>query len=157
MTQTGTNFEDFFTKSRAEVPKPAPLPRGHYTLVLRGTVRRAPKTADKSGVVSFGYEAIEPHDDVDPSELAAFESENRSIKDNRIWFDMWLKDWKDVSAIYDHVALHGVDVEGSGDLNVALKAAANKRIVAYVCPETYQHPVKGLQTKDTAQGFKALN
>lgn len=151
-----TNFEDFFKKGLNELPKPMALPRGHYILALRGTFKRPPREEGKSGQVVFFYEPVEPCDDVDPGELEAFGAEGRSIKDNSVSVEFWLGEWKDVKAIFDHIGLHGVDVEGVADLSVALKAATNKRVVAYVSTETYMHKVKGLQSKDKAEGFKAI-
>lgn len=154
---TQPTFEDLFTRAKSEIPAPKSLPRGHYTLVLRGSFKRPPNAEGKSGQVNMLYEAVEPHDDVDPDELADFQEGGRSIKDNKINVDFWLGDFNDVCKVFDHLALHGVDVDGAADLNVALKAGQNKRIVAYVSPETYVHKIKGMQTKDKAQGFKALN
>lgn len=152
-----TNFEDFFKKAKAELPEPKPLPRGHYTLALRGTFKRPPREEGKSGQVAFFYEPVEAHDDVDPSELEAFTSGGLSIKDNVVSVEFWLGDWNDVRQIFDHLALLGVNTDETPDLSAALNKAANKRIVAYVSPVTYMHKVKGMQTKDTAQGFAALN
>lgn len=149
-------FEDFFQKSRAEVPKPKNLPRGHYTLVLRGVFKRPPKEEGKSGQLSFSYEAVTPQDDVDPSEMEAFQSEGRSIKDNKPKADFWLGNWNNVQAVWNHLAVHGVNVDDFADLDTALKAAVNKRVVAYVQPDTYIHPVKGPQFNDLASGFKAF-
>lgn len=155
MSQTA--FEDFFKKGLNEIPKPAPLPRGHYVLALRGNFKRPPREEGKSGTLALFLEPIEPCDDVDPAELDAFTEGGRSIKDNTVTVEFWLGDWKDVKNVYDHLALYGVNVEDMADLSVALKAATNKRIVAYVSTETYMHKVKGMQTKDKAEGFKAIN
>ena len=154
MTQTA--FEDFFKRGLAELPKPKSLPRGHYVLALRGNFKRPPREEGKSGQITLFYEPVEPCDDVDPNELEAFSEGGRSIKDNVVTVEFWLGDWKDVKNVFDHLSLLGVDVEGVADLSVALKAATNKRTVAYVSPDTYMHKVKGMQTKDKAEGFKAI-
>ena len=151
-----TTFEDFFKKSLSELPEPKSLPRGHYVLALRGNFKRPPREKGKSGQLALFLEPIEPCDDVDPAELEAFVSDGRSIKDNTVTVEFWLGDWKNVKDIYAHLELYGVNVADMADLSVALKAATNKRIVAYVSPETYQHKVKGMQTKDKAEGFKAI-
>ena len=153
MTQTRT-FEDLFKMHRDEVPVPKRIPRGNYVVVCRGVSKRAPKTEDKNGLISFGYEPFEPTDDVDPNELAAL-GENYSIRDDRAWFDMWIKDGRDLNAVFRHVELHGVDAS-EGDLSTLLKLVVNKRLVAYLEPEDYLHPVKGPQFKIKASGFKAI-
>lgn len=152
---TASTFETMFQKSRAEIPVPKTLPRGHYVLALRATFKRPPREEGKSGQLSFSFEALEPMEDVDPGELEAL-GENYSIKDNKISADFWLgennpQDWH---RVWEHLAYYGVKSEDFADLDTALKAAVNKRIVAYVSPDTYVHPVKGPQTKDVASGFK---
>lgn len=150
-------FEDFFKRSLNELPKPKPLPRGHYVLALRSSFKRPPREEGKSGQLVLFYEPVAPGDDVDPTELEAFQAEGLSIQDVSIAVEFWLGDWSDVEAIYKHLALLGADVEQAADLSVAVKAATNKRVAAYVSTDTYMHKVKGLQWKNKAEGFKALN
>lgn len=154
MTAGVRSFEDFFKMGRSEVPEPQRIPRGHYIVVCRGVNKRPPKTEDKSGLISFGYEPYQPTDDVDPDELAAL-GENYSIRDDRAWSDHWLKDARDLKGVFAHIELHGVDTS-EGDLGELLKKVVNKRLVAYLEPEDYMHPVKGPQFKIKISGFKAL-
>lgn len=149
-------FEDFFKKSRDEIPEPKPLPRGHYILALRGNFKRPPREEGKSGQLALFLEAVEPCDDVDPAELEAYGEGGLSIKEATISVEFWLGDWSDVKAIFDHLALYGVDVASMSDLSTALKAATNKRIVGHVGVETYMHKVKGLQWKHKVGDFQAI-
>ena len=52
---------------------------------------------------------------------------------------------------------YGVNVDDLPDLNAALKAAVNKRVIAFCNTEHYMHKVKGMQSKTVASDFKALN
>ncbi len=146
-------YEDFFKKPLADLPEPKNLPRGHYLLALRGTFKRPPRKEGQSGQVAFFYEAIEPGEDVSPTEMEAFLAEGRTIKEGTVNFEAWLGDWNNVKQLYAHLALHDVDVEQCSDLDVALKAAVNKRVIAYVSPNNYMHKVKGMQIRDGAEGF----
>lgn len=149
-------FEDLMNMSVDEVPKPQNLPRGHYVLALRGVYKRPPREEGKSGQLSFSYEVVEPTEDVDPNEIVAL-GEKYSIKDNKINTDFWLATPADLKRIFDHISVHGVEVEAGVPVDQLAKKCVNRRVVAYVAPDNYIHQVKGEVIRDKAQGFKTYN
>lgn len=149
-------FEDLMNMSQDEVPKPRNSPRGHYVLALRGVYKRPPREEGKNGQLSFSYEIVEPCDDVDPAEIEAL-GEKYSLKDNKISVDFWVGTPADLKRVFDHIALHGVEVEAGVAVDVLAKKCINRKVIGYVAPDNYIHQVKGEVIRDKAQGFKPLS
>lgn len=150
---SNVSFEDLMSMSQDEVPKPQNSPRGNYVLALRGVYKRPPREEGKSGQLSFAYEIVEPCEDVDPNEIAAL-GEKYSLKDNRISVDFWVATPADLKRIFDHIGVHGVEIEPGIAVDVLAKKCVNRRVFAYVAPDNYIHQVKGEVIRDKAQAFK---
>lgn len=128
-------YSDILNRNWDSIPVPQLLPVGTWLLRGRNVALFPPKEEGQSMRVAFFYEAKEPMDDVQQSELDAL-GEEYSYAENDIVKQFFINRNKDWDAVRRHLALHGIDTAGK-EQSETFKEFKNAEVLAYLGTKTF--------------------
>lgn len=124
-------YSDLLNRSWDDIPQPKLLPEGTWLLKVRN-VSYFPKNDEKNQPerVAFFFEAKEPMDDVDGSELTALGKDyDYAINDVVKQFSIFRpKDWNDVRSL---LGLMGIESKGASQAET-FKAAKGHEVFGFL-------------------------
>lgn len=141
------NYEEILKGSWDNIPEIVTLPNGTWRLKCRGAKVAPARGEDKSPQIVFVYEPQEPMQDVDDEALAAL-GDKYNFTENRIFHRMWAGSNKDLNAVAQHLALHGINAREFESIPKSLEAVKNTDILGYVVTRTYQSKKTGKQEQE---------
>lgn len=125
------------------------IPSGTWKLRARNAAWKDATETQSAKALVF-YIPAEPLDDVDPEALAAAGADY-DFTNNQIVFTKYVENLRDVKALMQFIALHGVDLDGLSPKE-ALKKVRDHEIIASVGTRSYQGSF-GTVTENTASNF----
>lgn len=134
-------------RSADEIGEPKLYPDGTWLLRCVGVSFK--KDDDDHDVISFGYVAKTPGEDVDPQEL---EEANNDYDGLRLWKKFTIETKRDQFDLLKHVQMHGVDTTGRS-LKEAAKEAKGFEIAGYIGRRSYQNRAGETKTDNTVKSF----
>lgn len=119
------DFEALLNKNAAEVKPDSPLPVGTWKLKGIGA-NKNPGTETMKPTISFGYVAVAPQEDVDPSETA-----DEAWMGRRVWKRFYVEGEGDVANVVKHIAKHGIEVTDGRTVAELLEAFGKVKPVIF--------------------------
>ncbi|HEY6018912.1 MAG TPA: hypothetical protein VIY48_03185 [Candidatus Paceibacterota bacterium] len=124
------------------------IPSGTWKLAARNAAWKD-KTETQSAKALVFYIPSEPLSDVDPETLSQLG--DYDFTNNQIVFTKYVENLRDIKALMQFIALHGVDLEGLSP-KAALKKLRGKEIIASVGSRSYQGQF-GTVNENTVSNF----
>lgn len=132
------NYEDILNRTWDEIPEPVLLPAGGWLLAGKNVALVKPKEEGKSLKILFSYQAKEA---ISVAEDLIEELGDYDIAINDLSFTIYVENPSDWNKVRKHLALHGVEMEGSIlDENGKLafnKAFRGSEVVAEIGQRSY--------------------
>lgn len=144
-------YEDILNMNWDNIPEPKLLPVGSWLLRGRNVAVFQPKEEGQSIRVAFFYEAKEPMEDVNQTELEALGADY-SYSENDIVKQFFINRNKDWDNVRKHLALHGVDVNGQS-IAASFKAFKGAEVVAFLTTKTFTGGDGQTRTENDPTGF----
>lgn len=127
-------YADILKRQWSDVPKVKVLPTGTYRLKGKNATYQKAKGEGNPSFL-FVYEPKQPMDDVDEAQLAELGA-NYDLANNRVFVRFWYETSRDLDAIRDHLAKHGIDVENTS-IEDSMKAFKGSEVMAYLDRKTF--------------------
>lgn len=153
---TEDKYSDILSRSWDDIPEPKNLPVGTW-LLKGGNASYIPKKdgSEQDARVLFFYEAKEPMDDVDQTDLAAL-GPDYDFAENDIVKQFYVRRNKDWDAVRKHLELHGITVTGGVSIQDALKSFKGSEVLSYLNVKTYTKNDGTVVTSNDPTTFAAV-
>lgn len=121
-------FTDLLNTPADQEIKVPVTPIGSWRLTIKAVKLREPKDEDTPGELLYGFQPVEPQEDVDAEEVAVMGEE---LENTLIWHKFRLRDKKDARKLQKFLEAVGAELSGRS-LIEAGKSVEGYEVIAYV-------------------------
>ena len=150
------DYNSLLRKGWNEIPEEQLLPVGTWLLRCRGAALKLSTKEGGTPRFVFTYEPVEPMEDVDRESLEQL-GPNYDIRQNRIFFSIWLEHGGDYDRLRKHILKHGAEL-GSGPEDPQIsKNLRNTKVLAYLTQGTRPDASGTIVPENKALSFMEAN